>query len=116
MWAPAPLAVDLPLAAVVGYWLLASVPLASLELLWLLAHRQPASAGSRCPLLLAQLGDMLSYGKVKETWSPTQNVPKAWFGHFYAVRCLRTAPAAQHSSSTGLLPRCAERLIMSASS
>ena len=102
MWAPAPLAADLPLAAVVGYWLLASALLASLELLWLLAHRQPAFAGSRCPLLLAQLRDMLSYGKVKETWSPTQNVPKAWFGHFYAVRCLHTAPcAAQHSSSTG---------------
>jgi hypothetical protein len=36
--------------------------------------------------LLAQLRDMLTYGKVKESWSPRQNVPKAWFSHFYMVR------------------------------
>eukprot|EP01043_Picozoa_sp_COSAG02_P022078 COSAG02_NODE_1137_length_14313_cov_6.111369_6_plen_94_part_00 len=79
------MAAELPLALVVSYWLLSSALMACLELLWVRAQRQPAEGGSVATPLVAQLRDMLTYGKVKETWSPWQNVPKAWFSHFYVV-------------------------------
>ena len=82
----AQVAAELPLAATVSYWLCASALMAALELLWVRTQRQPPAAVGGAHLLLAQLRDMLTYGKVKETWSPRQNVPKAWFSHFYVVR------------------------------
>jgi hypothetical protein len=77
------IAAELPLAAVVSYWLLSSALMAGLELLWVRAQRRPVGVTNP---LVAQLRDMLTYGKVKEVWSPRQNVPKAWFSHFYVVR------------------------------
>ena len=64
--------------------------MASLELLWLWTQRQSAAAET-ANLILAALRDLLTYGKVKETWSPRQNVPKAWFSHFYVVRSPKVA-------------------------
>lgn len=96
---PVQLAAELPIAAVVSYWLFASALMAALELLWLRStQRQPAAVAGTANLLLAQLRDMLTYGKVKETWSPRQNVPKAWFSHFYVVRSpVRRVLGSRHS-------------------
>ena len=70
------LAAGLPLAAVAAFWLLACALLLSLQALWACWARGAAGAVLR---------DMLLYGKAKEQYSPYQNVPKAWFAHFYVL-------------------------------
>ena len=79
-----PLAAGLPWALSVAYWLIASALIASLQLLWLWAHRYGPSGSP----VLALVREMMLYGKAKEACSPRQNVPKAWFGHFYVLGCI----------------------------
>ena len=71
------LAAGLPLAAVAAFWLLACALLLSLQALWACSAARGAAG--------AVLRDMLLYGKAKEQYSPYQNVPKAWFAHFYVL-------------------------------
>lgn len=109
MWFSLPLAAEIPLAVITSYWLLTSALIATLELLWLRAQRESAAAANP---FLAQLRDMLTYGKVKENCSPRQNVPKAWFGHFYVVRT-RVCPCALRCSGQCLLTSVHRRYVHS---